>query len=555
MFIRAALDRVLKMPDLAGLLPRVPIQMSASGAKRRRTDLDVGSRDNNKRQHLLYPPADRHSRSPEGQVLRKTHHEHDVSSPRCLRPPLPNQHRVDTQSGSSLPDSSIPSSDLALTSSPSSLGLRQPGSPEFRTRSYDVRKDAISVENLLYQDDPWQALDILLDFKPSSFPRRSTSYEDPVASRLSLNSLHEHTSNTRTGATIPNDERHNMSKSGESSRHYLSSDSPPRQESSTSLISLNVFASDRASNMSSSSKRSHRPVRFFVDSIKPPHSDGQAGYISGSEILEVSSHHGDSNSPLSSPLHHISSASWNLSPNFALRHASPQSNKNEFDATDSSSHDSLLETAFHSPAVCPNRIYAGDSPLQHVLSVIDAASPLPLSEDIGQYSTRLALDGAYSPLQLQSLNKANPSSPVGDHREHIFFDVPAGPDLDGEAITDIPGVDPYNEDSNPPIHAKQTAITSRSARQSRINPSDNVECSVDSDDELDFPDEVDNETVDQPYLSHNAASVAQIKTSTAMTNRNLSDPRSPLDALLLLRKDEGVYIGPCLFSDEGEESD
>lgn len=435
-----------------------------------------------------------------------------------------------------------------MTSSPSSLGLRQPGSPEFRTRSYYVSKDVISVENLLYQDDPWQALDILLDFKPSSFPRRSTSYEDPAASRLNLNPLHERTSNTRTGATILNDGRHNMSKSAESSRHNLSSDSPPQQESSASLLSLNVFASDRASNMSRSSKRSHRPVRFFVDSIKPPHSDGQAGYISGSEILEVPSHHGDSSSGLSSPLHHISSASWNLSPNFALRHASPRSNKNELDATDSSPHNSLLEPAFQSPAVCPDQIYTVDSPLQHVLSIIDAASPLPLSEDIGQYSTRLP--GAYSPLQRQSLNKANPSSPVGDH-EHIFFDDPAGPDLDGEAITDIPGVD-----SNPPIQGSQTAMTSRSARQSRFDPSANVERSVDFDDELDFPDEVVNETVDQPYLSHNAASVAQIKTSTAMTNHNLSDPRSPLDASsLLLRKDEGVYIGPCLFSDEGEESD
>ncbi|KAF9496648.1 hypothetical protein BDN71DRAFT_1588829 [Pleurotus eryngii] len=547
MFIRVALDRVLKMPDLAGLLPRAPIQMPVSGAKRRRTDLDIGSRDNNKRQHLLYSPADRYSRSPEGQVLCKTHHEHE-------RLPLPNQRRVVTQLGSSLPDSSIPSSDLALTSSPSSLGLRQPGSPEFRTRSCDVSKDAITVENLLYQDDPWQALDILLDLKPSSIPHRSTSHEDHVASRLDLNPLREYTNNMRTGASILNDERHDMSKTGEGSRRYLSSDSPPQQESSASLLSLNVFASDRVSKTSRSSKRSHRPARFFVDSVKPPHSDSQAGYISGSEILEVSSHHGDSSSRLSSPLHHISSASWNLSPNFALRHASPQSNKNEFDATDSSPHNSLLEPAFRSPAVCPDRIYAIDSPLQHVLSVIDAASPPPLGEDIGQYSTCLPLDGAYFSLQRQSLNESNPSSPAGDYSEHVFFDDPAGPDLDGEAITDIPGIDPYNEDSNPPIHANQTVMTSRSVRQSRFNPSANVECSVDVDDELDSPDEV--ETVDQPYLSHNAASVAQINTSTAMTNRNLSDPRSPLDASsLLLRKDEGVYLGPCLFSDEGEGSD
>lgn len=279
-----------------------------------------------------------------------------------------------------------------------------------------------------------------------------------------------------------------------------------------------------------------------MDSNKPSRSDGQAGYISGSEILEVSSHHVDRSSRLSSPLHRISSASWNLSPNFALRHPSPQ---NEFDAADFSP----LEPALRGPAVCPDETYAADSPLQQALCHVDAASPLPLSDDIGQYSTLLVLAGAYTPSQRQSLGRSVCSLPAGDHREHIFFDDPTGPDPDEESVNDNPTIDIYDEAPIPSVYATQNAMTNFSAPQLHFDLPTDMGRSTDFDDELDFPDDV----VDQLYTLDDVASVAQIDASTDMTNRDL---RSPIDTpSQTSRKDEEIYLGPCLFSDEGEESD
>ncbi len=106
------------------------------------------------------------------------------------------------------------------------------------------------------------------------------------------------------------------------------------------------------------------------------------------------------------------------------------------------------------------------------------------------------------------------SPPLSDHREHVFFDDPTGPDPDEESVIDIPGIDLYDQVSVPSPNASQTAMTNLSAPQLRLNLPTDIGCSIDLDDELHSAGGAADETAGQRFTPHNVASVAQIDSKT-----------------------------------------
>ncbi|KAJ8516587.1 hypothetical protein ONZ45_g6130 [Pleurotus djamor] len=153
-----------------------------------------------------------------------------MHSPTELKPSSfrPNNFSYSSPS-SSLPGSSVPSchdSDFTTASSPSTLGLRHPGysrssprvsnfftatsstldfdehfddpsaweapnlvgysssqmlsDPPYTEEPFDLQLHSVSPENLLYQPDPWKALDDLLDLRPEVLVRQNDNDSIPA---------------------------------------------------------------------------------------------------------------------------------------------------------------------------------------------------------------------------------------------------------------------------------------------------------------------------------------------------------------------------------------